>query len=45
MPIYEYIAIGFMLIFIASLFSGYPVAWLLGGLSLAVAAGSILLNT
>ena len=45
MPIYEYIAIGFMLIFIASLFTGYPVAWLLGGLSLAVAAGSILLNT
>jgi tripartite ATP-independent transporter DctM subunit len=45
MPIYEYIAIGFMLIFIASLFSGYPVAWLLGGLSLAVAALSIGLNS
>jgi tripartite ATP-independent transporter DctM subunit len=45
MPIYEYLAIGFMLIFIASLFSGFPVAWLLGGLSLAVAAGGIMLNT
>jgi tripartite ATP-independent transporter DctM subunit len=45
MPVYEYIAIGFMLVFIASLFSGYPVAWLLGGLSLAVAALSIGLNS
>lgn len=45
MPVYEYIAIGFMLIFIASLFTGYPVAWLLGGLSLAVAAASILAHS
>jgi tripartite ATP-independent transporter DctM subunit len=45
MPIYEYLAIGFMLIFILSLFSGFPVAWLLGGLSLVVAAGGIMLNT
>ena len=45
MPVYEYLAIGFMLIFILSLFTGYPVAWLLGGLSLAVAAGGILLSS
>ena len=44
MPIYEYLAIGFMLIFIVSLFSGFPVAWLLGGLSLAVAAVGITLG-
>ena len=45
MPIYEYLAIGFMLIFIVSLFSGFPVAWLLGGLSLAVAGVGILLTS
>lgn len=45
MPIYEYLAIGFMLMFIASLFTGFPVAWLLGGLSLAVAAGGIVLSS
>jgi tripartite ATP-independent transporter DctM subunit len=45
MPVYEYLAIGFMLMFIASLFTGFPVAWLLGGLSLAVAAGGIVLSS
>jgi tripartite ATP-independent transporter DctM subunit len=45
MPIYEYLAIGFMLIFIVSLFSGFPVAWLLGGLSLAVAGVGIMLSS
>jgi tripartite ATP-independent transporter DctM subunit len=45
MPIYEYLAIGFMLIFIVSLFSGFPVAWLLGGLSLAVAGAGIMLSS
>jgi tripartite ATP-independent transporter DctM subunit len=45
MPVYEYLAIGFMLMFIASLFTGFPVAWLLGGLSLAVAAAGIMLSS
>lgn len=45
MPIYEYLAIGFMLMFIVSLFSGFPVAWLLGGLSLAVAGAGIMLSS
>jgi len=45
MPIYEYLAIGFMLMFIVSLFSGFPVAWLLGGLSLAVTAGAIVMSS
>jgi len=45
MPIYEYLAIGFMLMFIVSLFSGFPVAWLLGGLSLAVAGAGIVLSS
>jgi tripartite ATP-independent transporter DctM subunit len=34
LPFYELLAIGFMVTFILSLFSGYPVAWLLGGLSM-----------
>lgn len=45
MPIYEYLAIGFMLMFIVSLFSGFPVGWLLGGLSLAVAGAGIMLSS
>jgi tripartite ATP-independent transporter DctM subunit len=44
MPIYEIIVIGFMAVFILSLFSGFPVAWLLGGLSLFVVLLSIVLN-
>ena len=37
MPLYEILAIAFMVVFIAGLFSGFPVAWLLGGLSLGFA--------
>lgn len=44
MPFYEYFSIALMVIFIAALFSGYPVAWLLGGLSLLFAAGGIYLG-
>jgi len=44
MPVYEIIVIIFMATFIGSLFSGYPVAWLLGGLSLLFAAGGLGLN-
>ena len=44
LPIYELLAIGFMVTFIVSLFSGYPVAWLLAGLSLLFAAGCIFLE-
>ena len=44
MPFYEILAIAFMLAFIASLFTGFPVAWLLGGLSLAFAAIGLSLN-
>jgi ABC-type spermidine/putrescine transport system permease subunit I len=35
LPFYEWLAIALMVTFILSLFSGYPVAWLLAGLSLA----------
>ena len=44
MPFYEILAIAFMVAFIASLFSGFPVAWLLGGLSLAFTAIGLTLN-
>ena len=44
MPVYEIIVIVFMATFIGSLFIGYPVAWLLGGLSLAFAAFGLALN-
>lgn len=44
MPLYEILALLFMATFIAALFTGFPVAWLLGGLSLAVAALGITLN-
>jgi tripartite ATP-independent transporter DctM subunit len=43
-PLYEILAIVFMVVFIAGLFSGYPVAWLLGGLSLGFTALAIALN-
>ncbi len=45
MPFYEILALGFLGVFILSLFSGFPVAWLLGGLSLIVVALSLQLNT
>jgi tripartite ATP-independent transporter DctM subunit len=44
MPAYEIIVIVFMVTFIGSLFIGYPIAWLLGGLSLLFAAGGLALN-
>ncbi len=43
LPFYELLALCFMATFILSLFSGYPVAWLLGGLSLIFAAIGIVL--
>ena len=43
MPFYEYIAIGLMVVFILALFTGYPVAWLLAGLSLLFATIGITL--
>lgn len=44
MPAYELIAIALMVTFILSLFSGFPVAWLLAGVSLLFAAIGIFLN-
>lgn len=44
MPFYEYIAIGLMMVFILALFTGYPVAWLLAGLSLLFATVGITLG-
>ncbi|MBE2260192.1 MAG: TRAP transporter large permease subunit [Rhodobacteraceae bacterium] len=41
LPFYEMLALGFMLTFILMLFTGYPVAWLLAGLSLIFAAVGI----
>jgi tripartite ATP-independent transporter DctM subunit len=43
--VYEIIVIVFLVSFIASLFTGYPIAWLLGGLSLLFTAGGIVLST
>jgi tripartite ATP-independent transporter DctM subunit len=45
MEVYELIVVLFLVSFIGSLFTGYPIAWLLGGLSLLFTAGGILLNT
>ena len=45
MPIFEYFAIALMVVFIASLFTGFPVAWLLAGVSLLFAAGAIMLSS
>jgi hypothetical protein len=36
LPFYEFLAIGLMVTFILALFTGYPVAWLLGILSLGL---------
>ncbi len=44
LPFYEFMAIGLMLGFILALFTGFPVAWLLGGLSLIFAALGIYLG-
>jgi tripartite ATP-independent transporter DctM subunit len=44
MPFYEYLALALMVVFILALFTGYPVAWLLAGLSLLFAALSLLLG-
>ena len=44
LPFYEYLSIALMVIFILALFSGYPVAWLLAGLSLIFAAVGITLG-
>jgi tripartite ATP-independent transporter DctM subunit len=45
LPFYEWLAIGLMACFVFCLFSGYPVAWILGGLSLLAAAGAAQLAT
>lgn len=44
LPFYEYLAIALMVCFILALFSGFPVAWLLAGLSLVFAAVGIFLG-
>ncbi|HMQ71963.1 MAG TPA: TRAP transporter large permease subunit [Rubrivivax sp.] len=44
LPFYEYLAIALMACFILALFSGFPVAWLLAGLSLVFAALGIFLG-
>ncbi|MDP3376370.1 MAG: TRAP transporter large permease subunit, partial [Hydrogenophaga sp.] len=44
LPFYEFLAIGLMVTFILALFTGYPVAWLLGILSLGFAALGIFLG-
>jgi len=44
LPFYEYLSIALMVTFILALFSGYPVAWLLAGLSLIFAALGITLG-
>lgn len=45
MPFYEILSIAMMVIFIAALFLGYPVAWLLAGISLVFATVAITLTT
>jgi len=45
MPFYEILSIGLMVTFILSLFTGYPVAWLLAGISILFAAIAIFLTT
>ncbi len=42
---YEIIVVVFMAAFIASLFTSYPIAWLLGGLSLLVGIAALGLNS
>ncbi|WP_296493447.1 TRAP transporter large permease subunit [Rhodoferax sp.] len=45
MPFYEILSIGLMITFIVSLFLGYPVAWLLAGISILFSAIAIVLTT
>lgn len=45
MPFYEMLSLALMVTFIASLFLGYPVAWLLAGVSLLFTAIAITLTT
>lgn len=45
MPFYEILSIGLMVTFILSLFTGFPVAWLLAGISILFAAIAIVLTT
>ncbi len=44
MPAYEIIVLIFLLSFIGLLFTGFPIAWILGGLSMAFALLGILLS-
>ncbi len=44
MEIYEVLVILYLVLFIALLFTGYPIAWILGGLSLLFAATGIFLS-
>ena len=45
MPFYEILSLALMVTFIMSLFLGYPVAWLLAGISLAFTAIAITLTS
>ena len=45
MPFYELLSIALMVTFILGLFLGYPVAWLLAGVSVLFAAIAIVLTT
>lgn len=45
MPFYEILSLALMVTFILGLFLGYPVAWLLAGISVLFAAIAILLTT
>jgi tripartite ATP-independent transporter DctM subunit len=44
LPFYEYLSIALMVSFILALFAGYPVAWLLAGMSMIFAALGITLG-
>jgi tripartite ATP-independent transporter DctM subunit len=44
LPFYEYLSIGLMVSFILALFAGYPVAWLLAGMSMIFAGLGITLG-
>ena len=44
LPFYEYFALGLMVAFIVTLFSGFPIVWLLGGISLIFAGVGIYLS-
>ena len=44
MPANEILAIGMFISFIALVFTGFPVAWLLGGLSIVFSALAVVLE-